>query len=293
MSTEEVVKILAIMRAVNRDYSQTQRAGLIRDEGLDAALAIVVGNALFPHQELLDDCRRQVEDWQHHKINVVTLLDAEYPRRLLSVKEAPALVFYNGVLDADDRAVSIVGSRNATAGERAAATQIAELIATHNNMSIASGLAVGIDTAAHEGALSVGRRTVAVMGTSIDKTYPAKNRALRAQIEEQGGLVMSQFLPGTPGSKHAFPIRNVTMSGYSIATIVVAAGEHSGARHQARRALLHGRNVILLPGVVEDTQWAKDIAGRPGVYTPRSLEEVGTAIDSIVDNWKLLTPVLY
>ncbi|MBB6335436.1 DNA-processing protein DprA [Schaalia hyovaginalis] len=285
---EEVARILAVMRAKNRDFSQPERVQLLLERGVDEALDRVTGSALFADESQLDECRLEVASWSQRGIQVVTLFDAGYPQRLLSVREAPALLFYTGRLAGDDEAVAIVGSRDAGPRQCEAARAIAERAGIAHGLSVASGLAKGVDAAAHTGALDAGVRTVAIMGTPIDVTYPKENQPLRDRIEAADGLVLSQFTPGAATSRHTFPMRNVTMSGYSLATIVVAAGEHSGTRHQARRALAHSRNVILLSGVVYATEWAKEMASKPGVFVASSLGEISEAIETIQAHRRLL-----
>ena len=153
-------------------------------------------------------------------------------------------------------------------------------ILAERHLSVIAGLAEGIDTVAHRTALDLGARTVAVIGTGINKYYPAANRKLQDQIAETG-LVISQFYPDSPPSKASFPMRNGTMSGYGMATIVIEAGEHSGTRIQARRAAEHGRPVILARQVAETTQWGADIARNPWVFVVGSRQDIEAAVDEI------------
>lgn len=148
------------------------------------------------------------------------------------------------------------------------------------NLSVIAGLALGIDTAAHTAALEAGGRTVALVATGIRRQYPAANKSLHRVIA-QSGLLLSQFWPDAPPQKHNFLMRNATMSGYGLATIVVEAGEHSGSRAQARMAVEHGRPVILTDLVVESTTWAEKLVGRPGVTVASSLDEVAGTIEEI------------
>jgi DNA processing protein len=134
-------------------------------------------------------------------------------------------------------------------------------------------LAAGIDTAAHTAALDAGGRTVAVIGTGINCVYPAANRDLQERIACVG-LVLSQFWPDAPATKKSFPLRNATMSGYGRATIVVEAGETSGARIQARVGVEHGRAVILRDRVIRANEWAKALQHRPGVHVVSGVDEV-------------------
>jgi DNA processing protein len=151
-------------------------------------------------------------------------------------------------------------------------------------MTVVSGLARGIDTAAHRAALAAGGRTVAVIGTGINRVYPAENGDLQAEIAVRG-LVISQFWPDASPQKQNFLMRNATMSGYGLATVVVDAGEHSGARAQARMAVEHGRQVILTDQVVVRNQWAQSLLGRPGVHVGSSVNSVLSIIEERMALW--------
>ena len=137
---------------------------------------------------------------------------------------------------------------------------------------VISGLAAGIDTAAHTTALAAGGRAVAVIGTGIDRAYPAQNAALQEEIATKG-LLISQFLPGAPPTKTSFPMRNAVMSGYALATVVIEAAYQSGARMQARLALQHGRHVFLMRSLLQH-DWARGYAERPGVTIVDNAEHV-------------------
>ena len=121
-------------------------------------------------------------------------------------------------------------------------------------------------------ALASGGRTVAVIGTGIDRAYPAQNAALQQEIATKG-LVISQFLPGAPPTKTSFPMRNAVMSGYALATVVIEAAYQSGARMQARLALQHGRHVFLMRSLLQH-DWARGYAERPGVTVVDNAEHV-------------------
>ncbi|MFI1192506.1 DNA-processing protein DprA [Micromonospora sp. NPDC020750] len=167
---------------------------------------------------------------------------------------------------------------------------IARSVATSlavRGVTVVSGLAKGIDTAAHQAALAAGGRTVAVIGTGIRRHYPAVNRALQEHIAEVG-LVISQFWPDAAPTKQSFPMRNAVMSGYAAATVVVEAGERSGARIQARLALQHGRPVVLTSQVMRH-DWARSFADRPGVHVAHGTAELVEAIDAILDRMPAAT----
>ncbi|MEV6969387.1 DNA-processing protein DprA [Hamadaea sp. NPDC051192] len=220
----------------------------------------------------IEQAAADIAAWQQSELNFVTVLDADYPARLRGVHEAPPVLFARGELRPAEFGVSVVGSRKASEqGLRVAAAIAEELVRL--DMTVVSGLAQGIDTAAHRAALARDGRTVAVIGTGIREYYPATNRRLQDEIAERG-LLLSQFWPDAPPQKHTFLMRNATMSGYGIATIVVEAGETSGARAQARMAVGHGRPVILTDAVVMATQWARDLVERPGIHVACGLEDV-------------------
>ena len=173
--------------------------------------------------------------------------DAGYPSRLAEVPDAPATLHVRGALvDADALAVAVVGSRRATPyGLEVAETLAADLAA--RGVTIVSGLARGIDAAAHRGALRVGGRTLAVLGSGVDVIYPPENRRLAAEITERGAL-LSQFAPGTPPLPQNFPTRNQVIAALSLAVVVVEAAEKSGSLITARLAAELGREVLAVPG---------------------------------------------
>jgi DNA processing protein len=230
----------------------------------------------------LEEARRDIRIWtKDQRHTVTTIIDAAYPIRLRGIHQAPPLLFSRGLLKPDDRAVSVVGSRKASERGLEIASSVARALVA-KSVTVVAGLAAGIDTAAHRAALDAGGRTVAVIGTGINRQYPAANRELHHEIAEHG-LLISQFWPDAPAQKHTFPMRNATMSGYGMATVVVEAGEHSGARSQARMAVEHGRPVILTDLVVTANMWAKALVGRPGVHVADSLQAVMDTIDDLFE----------
>lgn len=240
--------------------------------------------ALLPDPEVeraQREAERDVRDWAATGLRMLTVLDAEYPERLLGIHQAPPFLFVQGTLRRSDPAVSVVGSREASTKGLAIAAEVAAAL-VHEGITVIAGLAAGIDTAAHTAALDAGGRTVAVVGTGIRRVYPPKNADLQRVIGERG-LVLSQFFPDAPPRSQHFPMRNVTMSGYGLATMVVEAGERSGARIQARVAVEHGRPVILSNLVVERTVWGKALTDRPGVYVATSTDDVLDIVRRIHD----------
>ncbi|WP_344873749.1 DNA-processing protein DprA [Allokutzneria multivorans] len=221
--------------------------------------------------DALHSAHADVTAWSAQDFEFLTFYDDRYPAQLREVHQMPPVLFTRGHLVPDDKAVSVVGSRRASDEALANATAIATELAKAG-LTVLSGLAEGIDTAAHVAALASGARTVAIIGTGIEKSYPPSNRDLQAEISRRG-LVISQFWPDATPSKQSFPMRNATMSAYGRATIVVEASEKSGTRIQARVAVAHGRPVILMDSVARGTKWGNALVGEPGVFTARTPEE--------------------
>lgn len=183
---------------------------------------------------------------------VLGLDDAAYPTLLREIHRPPSALFISG-----DQAllgmpqIAIVGSRNATPGGAENAHRFAEYLAAHG-FCITSGLAEGIDAAAHRGALAGGGKTIAVCGTGLDEVYPRRHAALAAEIVAAGGALVSEFAPGTPVRRDNFPRRNRIISGLSLGTLVVEAGQTSGALITARHATEQGREVFAIPGSIHN-----------------------------------------
>lgn len=217
------------------------------------------------------EAARQIASWRAAGLGVHTFRDGSYPPQLREVHQVPPVLFSRGSLRPGEPAVSVVGSRRACDHSLAWASEVSRALVAAG-ITVVSGLAAGIDTAAHTAALEAGGRTVAVLGTGIDRVYPAANRDLQERIGGEG-LVLSQFWPDAPGTKKSFPLRNATMSGYGRATIIVDAGETSGARIQARVGIEHGRAVILRDRVVQKNEWAQALQHRPGVHVVSGVDE--------------------
>ncbi len=169
----------------------------------------------------------------------------DYPKLLSATEEAPRFLYLRGIkgLLYDSRTVSLVGSREASEEGKANTARVAKALG-RNGIIIVSGLAKGIDAAAHRAAIDNGYDTIAVIGTNLNQYYPAENRELQAEIERKG-LVISQFAPGIKTERWFFPMRNGVMSGLSLATVIMEAGETSGSLKQATFALKQKRLVLI------------------------------------------------
>ncbi len=205
---------------------------------------------------------------------LVTVLDDDYPANLRLIFNLPPFLFYRGELRRDDaRSVAVVGTRKASEVGVSRARMMATLL-VEDRVTVLSGLAVGIDTAAHEAALERGGRTIAVLGTGILRNYPAANKGLAERIVETGALV-SQFWPTQPPAQHTFPRRNVVTSGMSQGSVVIEASKTSGAKMQARLALQHGKMAFLLDSLVTSEPWAADYLEKyPKAIRVREVQEV-------------------
>jgi len=195
----------------------------------------------------------QIEEWSSNGIQVLTPFSGTYPMQLRTVFDYPLFLFARGHVKHDPRSVAIVGSRDVTSRGLAFASALARRLAGAG-VTIVSGLARGVDGAAHEAALRAGGRTVSVLGNGLNRVYPSEHRELQEIIAESG-LLISQFLPNETPTKRSFPARNVTMSAYSSITAIVEAAERSGTRIQADAAIKHGRPLIISEQVAETTTW--------------------------------------
>lgn len=216
----------------------------------------------------------QLERWRGEGISVLTVFDDTYPENLRSVHDRPAVLYLRGTLqpERDTRSVAVVGTRQATPqGLRRAGKLAADL--RDSGYVVVSGLAAGIDTAAHQAALLQGGRTVAVIGTGHHHAFPKHNAELQELIAREHAVI-SQFRPGQGPTRWTFPMRNAVMSGFAKATVVVEASKTSGARTQAKLALKHGRPVFLLQSLVDTHDWAAEMAGRGGVHVITSTADV-------------------
>jgi DNA processing protein len=180
---------------------------------------------------------------------VVTLADENYPRALLEIADPPALLYAAGRIELLSRtSLAVVGSRNATAQGESNAENFAKTL-SETGLTIVSGLALGIDAAAHRGGLAGSGSTIAVLGTGIDVIYPRRNAALAAQIAERG-LLVSEFPLGTEPVPYNFPRRNRLISGLARGCLVVEAAAASGSLITARSAADQGREVFAIPGSI-------------------------------------------
>lgn len=182
-------------------------------------------------------------------ISAVALGDELYPKILSEIYDPPQIIYYQGELASEELCLAVVGTRKFSPyGKRVVEKIVPEL--AQNNLTIVSGLALGIDALAHEATISAGGRTIAVLGSGLYQVniYPSANRYLAAKILKSGGTIISEFPPNMPPLKFNFPQRNRIISGLSLGTLVIEAGEKSGALITASFALEQNREVFAIPG---------------------------------------------
>lgn len=213
-------------------------------EGVGPKLAETIAN--FPVAKRL---KREMDRIERLGVSVLTYRDDTYPRRLLTIYDPPPVLYVRGTLVAsDDRAVAVVGSRVATRHGKTFAEQLARDLAVRG-VTLVSGMARGIDSAAHRGALLGRGRTIAVLGSGVDVVYPSENRGLMDEIVSHGAVV-SEFPLGTEPYPSNFPRRNRIISGLAEGVVVVEATGRSGSLITANYALDQGREVFAVPGSV-------------------------------------------
>jgi DNA processing protein len=232
-------------------------------------IAAARGDFDTPRRRATEEIRRAHEAGA----KLVTVLDDDYPANLRVIYNLPPFLFYRGHLDREDaRSVAVVGTRDASEEGIDSARRMAGLLA-QAQVTVLSGLARGIDTAAHEETLAQGGRTIAVLGTGILSCYPKENADLAERIVESGALV-SQFWPTQPPTTYNFPRRNVVTSGMGQGTVVIEASKTSGAKMQARLALEHGKRVFLVSRLVMSQPWAQKYVAERGAIEIRTVEDV-------------------
>jgi DNA processing protein len=270
------------MRAVRRLGSAERvfQASLTELEGVgmpaEAAQFVADGRA---RTAATDEAGRAAEQ----QASYLTPEDAAYPERLLEIYDPPPVLWVRGEVRQLSRAgIAVVGTRQPTPYGAGMAEMLSRDLA-RRGMVVMSGMARGVDTCAHKGALEAGGATVAVWGTGIDVIYPKENKKLAEQIVAQGGAIVSEFPLGTFPAPQNFPIRNRTLSGMSVGVLVVEGGEYSGTRITARCALEQGRDVYAVPGnVTNKNAWGPNTLIKQGAKLTATWEDIWEDLPSQV-----------
>jgi DNA protecting protein DprA len=196
-----------------------------------------------------NDFKKYIDKAFSTDVNVVTINDSNYPEKLRYIYDPPLVLYTLGKLLVDEPQIAVVGSRRASSYGMNMSEKISFSL-SKAGLTITSGMARGIDSKAHLGALDAGGRTIAVLGCGVDITYPYENRDLMKRIIKNGAVI-SEFMPGTPPLPINFPSRNRIISGMSMGTLIVEAGEKSGSLITANYALEQGREVFAMPGNID------------------------------------------
>jgi DNA processing protein len=205
---------------------------------------------LFLEAKNLYDPDEQVENLKRLGIGYITIFDKEYPKFLLEIYDAPAVLYIKGTLKAFKmHAIGIVGSRKFTSYGKGVAYRLSKDCA-ESGVCIVSGLALGIDAEAHRAALDAGGVTIGVLGCGLDQVYPVSNQNLASEIVRRGGALISEYPPGTEAFKQNFPARNRIIAGLSSGILVVEAAEKSGALITAEAGLEYNRDIYAVPGPI-------------------------------------------
>ncbi|MFZ5562583.1 MAG: DNA-processing protein DprA, partial [Thermodesulfobacteriota bacterium] len=220
------------------------RAELLSVPGISEPVVSAIRSCKTPDgiDKVLDTCARKA-------ISVITLTDPDYPALLREIPDPPPYLYIMGRLAPDAACVSVVGSRSPTRYGLSMATQLSGDLAAAG-LCVVSGMARGIDTAAHAGALDAGGTTWAVLGSGLARIYPPENEKLARRIIEKGALISEFPLSAGPDAHH-FPVRNRVISGLSLGTVVVEAAGRSGSLITARLAMEQGREVFAVPGSIQ------------------------------------------
>jgi len=271
---------LTVGRLVRAWHSPEAVLRASRDELIGSGCSPQLADAIRrgPDPSACKSIERELTAIERGRVEVRSLLDPAYPTRLKMIPDPPPLLYITGTLtEQDELAIAIVGARRATAAGRAMTEELSHDLAGAG-MTVVSGLARGVDAAAHQGALAAKGRTIAVLGCGIDRTYPPEHERLRRQIEERGAILSEAPMGAAPHSHH-FPRRNRIISGLSLGVIVTEAAIRSGSLITARLAAEQGREVFAVPGFVkEDTSRGTNALLKEGAALIERAQDVIDAI---------------
>ena len=247
--------------ALNDLLMEFKSAEIIYDRFIREGSAFLKGYArdfglsLLSEQSSKDKMHDMLLTMRKHNIGIISHFDPLYPDSLRNIQSPPALLFYRGSLEClMGKCIAVVGSRKASPQGVDATRKICREL-SEAGVTIISGLAMGIDAAAHEGCIDGGSPTAAVLGTGIDVDYPVENLQLKERIVDQGGVLLSEYPPGVRANRHVFQVRNRIISGLGKALVMMESQIQSGSMLSVHHALDQGREVFAYPGI-PGTEWA-------------------------------------
>lgn len=223
---------------------QASQQELLEVEGISKRQSAAILNYKAPLS-----IKAELDQANQKEYKIITLADSLYPPLLKEIPDPPPFLYVSGNLDGSPKNIAVVGSRNPTAYGISITQKLCADLSAHD-ITIISGMAVGIDTAAHQGALAGKGNTIAVLGSGFNKIYPSQNLRLFEKISEKGAVI-SEFALNTEPEAHHFPIRNRVISGMSMGTVVVEATRKSGSLITARLAAEQNREVFAVPGSIQ------------------------------------------
>jgi len=272
-----VRSLVAVLDSPQAIFQATQRE-LLHANGIGTALA----DSIIAQRDQIQP-GKEIERAQRLGAQIITPVDAAYPKPLLQIHDPPLALYVFGTLEpGDKRAIGIVGSRHTTLYGRECAEKLSYQI-VKSGFVVVSGLARGIDTAAHQGALKGGGRTLAVLGGALDCLYPTENADLARDIARHGA-VLSEFPLSRKPDKTTFPMRNRIISGLSMGILVVEAGLGSGALITVNQALDQGRSVFAVPGRIDSP------SSRGTHQLIKNGARLIESVDDILDEFEFLIP---
>jgi len=267
---------------------------LLQVESITRRLASAIKKHKLP-----DRVRGELDNAVQRGYRIITMSDSEYPPLLHQIPDPPPFLYVYGSLNTSTGCIAVVGSRNATSYGISTTIRLCSDLASRK-MTVVSGMAIGIDTAAHEGALIGGGKTIAVLGSGFERVYPAQNLKLFHKIAENGAVI-TEFPLNTEPEAHNFPLRNRIISGICLGTVIVEATKKSGSLITARLAAEQNREVFAVPGSIQSfksigthtliKQGAKLVEHAQDVIEELSPAIITYATENSVDKNKIIEPV--
>ena len=254
----------------------------LRELSTIRGLTPAICQSIVDHRDCID-ADRELDMINRHNCKVITIKDSAYPQNLKVIYDPPPILYIKGnLLPEDSQSISIVGTRTASAYGKQVAEKMGSELAL-KGFTIVSGMAYGIDTVSHNGALRAGGRTIAVMGNGLDIIYPSQNSGLFERIISSGAAI-SEFPMGTQPKKENFPIRNRIVSGMSLGTLIIEASKKSGSLITADYALEQGREVFAVPGsIFSDTSKGTHDLIKQGAKLAESVTDIIDELPSYIN----------
>lgn len=281
IGTSKSLALLSTYQSIDNLFDTDFRT-LIKVEGISKNLAINILKSFESYSSKENYLNEELNSLEQHKIKWLTYWSDNYPQQLKNIYSPPLILYYKGtLLNENENAIAIVGTRNATYYGKTQ-TELISMELVKNNITVVSGLARGIDSVAHKSALKANGRTIAIVGSGLDVIYPPENKNLYNKILENGAII-SEFKMGTKPDAQNFPKRNRIISGISLGTLVIESRIVGGALQTARLALDQNREVFAIPGNLGVAQ-----SEGTNLLIQRGEAKLVTSCDDILEELKLV-----